>query len=64
VSGRTKTAKEWDISHKYALAVNQRVLPYISSLIKQRRKDARGIGDYFMDEAKVFLNQKEFEAIL
>jgi hypothetical protein len=63
-SGGKGTTKEWYTRHKYALSLNQRILPYITNLIKQRRRELRSIGDYFMDEAKVFLKQKDFEEIL
>jgi hypothetical protein len=63
-SGGKGTSKAWFVKHKYALLLNQRILPYITNLIKQRRRELRGIGDYFMDEAKVFLKQKDFEEIL
>jgi hypothetical protein len=62
-SGRG-TTKEWYINHKYALSINQRVLPYINNLIKQRYRETRRLGDYFMDEAKVFLRPNDFETIL
>jgi hypothetical protein len=63
-SGGKGTAKEWYTRHKYALSINQRVLPYIANLIKRRRGELRSISDYFMDEAKVFLKSNEYEAIL
>jgi hypothetical protein len=63
-SGGKGTTKEWYMRHKYVLLINQRVLPYIANIIKQRRKKLRGIGDYFMDEAKVFLKPNDYEAIL
>jgi hypothetical protein len=63
-SGGEGASKGWYINHKVALSINQRILPYINSLIKQRRRAERNIGDYFMDQAKVFLSQNEFESIL
>jgi hypothetical protein len=59
------TTKEWYTKHKYVLSINQRVLPYIANLIKQRRREQRrNISDYFMDEAKAYLKQNDFEEIL
>jgi hypothetical protein len=65
-TGGTGTTKEWYINHKYALHINQRVLPYINALIRGRLKETRNrsISDYFMDEARAFLKPNEFETIL
>jgi hypothetical protein len=63
-SGGEVTTKEWYINHKYALNINQCVLPFINSLIKIRKKESRDLCDYFMDEAKAYLNPMEFKAIL
>jgi hypothetical protein len=67
-TGGAGTSKEWYINHKYALHINQRVLPYINALIRGRFKEIRGrsrsISDYFMDEARAFLKPDEFETIL
>jgi hypothetical protein len=59
--GGEGATKEWYINHRYALTINQRVLPYINSLIKQRR---RRLSDHFMDQARKLLPQDEFEMIL
>jgi hypothetical protein len=63
-SGGEATPKEWYISRKHALNVNQCIMPFINSLIKQRKKESRGLCDYFMDEAKAYLKPIEYEAIL
>ncbi|GHU83774.1 hypothetical protein FACS189468_9180 [Spirochaetia bacterium] len=58
-------SKGWSMSRKRALYINQRVLVYVSSLMKkQRKKETRGLCDYFMDEAKSYLKANDFEAIL
>jgi hypothetical protein len=63
-NGGEGTTKEWYINHKHALNINQRVLPFINSLIKMRKKEARGLCEYFMDEAKAYLKPIDYEAIL
>jgi len=63
-SGGEGASKDWYINHKVALSISQRILPYINSLIKQRRRAERSLSDHFMDQAKIFLSQKEFETIL
>jgi hypothetical protein len=63
-SGGDGATKEWYINHKFALSINQRVLPYINSLIKQRRRAERSLADYFVDKAKIFLSTGDFETIL
>jgi hypothetical protein len=64
VGGGKSAPKDWYMSRRSALSINQRVLTYVNSLIKKRFREARSIGDYFMDEAKVFLRPKDFEDIL
>jgi hypothetical protein len=62
--GGKSASKEWRMSRKLALSINQRVLAYVNSLIKKRLRTSRSIGDYFMDEAKIFLKPNNYEAIL
>jgi hypothetical protein len=63
--GGKGVSKEWYMSRRNALSINQRVLTYVNSLIKKRiRRTTRSISDYFMDEAKVFLKPNDYEAIL
>jgi hypothetical protein len=57
------TSKEWYANHKYLLSINEKVLPYINSLLKQRRRSERNLGDVFMDQAKRILASKDFDAI-
>lgn len=63
-NGGMGATKEWYVKHKRALSINQRVLPYINGLIKQRSKGERAISDFFMDTARAVLSQKEFEGIM
>jgi hypothetical protein len=60
----TSISKEWYMSRRYALSINQRVLTYVNSLIKRHLRKARSIGDYFMDQAKASLPREEYESIL
>jgi hypothetical protein len=62
--GGKSASKEWYMSRKLALSINQRVLTYINSLIKKRLRKARSIGDYFMDQAKASLPREAYENIL
>jgi hypothetical protein len=62
--GGKSASKEWYMSRKNALSINQRVLTYVNSLIKKRLRKARSIGDYFMDQAEAYLTRGEYENIL
>jgi hypothetical protein len=62
--GGAGSTKEWYVKRKYALAINQRMLPFVNILIKQRRRSERSIGDLFMDQARLILPQNDFENIL
>jgi hypothetical protein len=62
--GGKSASKEWHMSRKLALSINQRVLAYVNSLIKKRLRTSRSIGDYFMSQAKVLLPRGAFESIL
>ena len=57
-------SKEWYMSRKYALSINQRVLTYVNSLVRKRLRAGRSISDYFMDQAKTYLSPKEYGNIL
>jgi hypothetical protein len=63
-SGGKSASKEWYMSRKSALSINQRVLTYVNSLIKKRYREARTISDYFMGQAKLFLKENDYETIL
>lgn len=63
-NGGEGATKEWYANHKYLLSLNEKVLPYINSLLKQRRRVGRNLGDAFMDEAKRTLPAKDFDVIL
>jgi hypothetical protein len=62
--GGKSASKEWYMSRKNALSINQRVLTYVNSLIKKRFRTSRTISDYFMNQAKALLPREEFESIL
>jgi hypothetical protein len=62
--GGEGATKEWYINHRFALTINQQILSFINSLIKQRRRSERSIGDLFMDQARRLLPQNDFENIL
>jgi len=55
---------DWYVSKKYALSLTSKMIPYINFAIKQRNKKDRSLGDHFMDQAKIYLPEKEFEIIL
>jgi hypothetical protein len=63
-AGGEGATKEWFVNHKYALNINQCVLPFINNLIKIRKKETRGLSEYFMDEARACLKPVEYESIL
>ena len=62
--GGKGSTPEWFLSRKSALSINQRVLTYVSGIIKSRRRIERNLGDFFMDKAKLFLPHEEYETIL
>jgi len=62
-NGGEGASKQWYANHKYLLSINEKVLPYINSLLKQRRRSERNLGDAFMDQAKRILAPKDFDAI-
>jgi hypothetical protein len=63
-SGGKGASKEWYANKKYALMIYQRILPYLNDLIKQRNRDERSLSDYFVDEARIYLPGKDFDAIM
>ena len=56
--------KDWYARHKFAHSINRQMLSYVSILLKRRHRAGRSIGDFFMDAAKAFLPERDFEAIL
>jgi hypothetical protein len=62
-SGGEGTTTKWYMNHKHALNSNQRVLPFVNNLIKMRKKESRGLSEYFMDEAKAYLKPTDYEVI-
>jgi hypothetical protein len=63
-SGGKGASKDWYANKKYALMVNQRILPLLNDLIKQRNRDERSLSDYFVDEARIYLSRIDFDAIM
>jgi hypothetical protein len=66
-NGGKGTTKEWYVTHRYALTINQRMVPYINNIIKniiKRRRSEKSLGDHFMDQARQLLTQNDFETIL
>jgi hypothetical protein len=63
-SGRKPSPPNRYLNRKLSLSINQRVLAYVNSLIKMRRRTERSISDYFMDSAKNILPTKDYELIL
>ena len=63
-NGGKSATKSWYMSRRLALSINQRVLTYVSSIIKKRLRESRRISDCFMDQARELLPREEFESIL
>lgn len=55
---------EWRRRKEYVISVNNKILPYLNAVLKQRRKTEKTISDHFMDQAKIILPVNDFEAIL
>jgi hypothetical protein len=62
--GGERAPKEWYMSRRHALSINQRVLTYVNSLIKKRRGAEKSLADCFVDKARIFLSTGDFETIL
>ena len=62
--GGEGASKDWYMKRRLALSINQRVLTYINSIIKKRRRTERSISDFFMDQAKNILTSAEYKQIL
>lgn len=63
-NGGEGATKKWYADHKFLLSLNEKVLPYINSLLKRRRRSEINLGDAFMNQAKQILPAKDFEVIL
>jgi hypothetical protein len=63
-NGGKGAEKEWYMNRKIALSINQRVITYVNSLIRNHRRLERNISDYFMEQAKIVLAREDFELIL
>jgi hypothetical protein len=62
--GGEGSTREWFVNHKYALDVNSRMLPFVAGLIRQRNRDERSLSDYFVDEARIYLDKGTFDTIM
>jgi hypothetical protein len=62
--GGKGATREWYMNHKYALDMNQRILPFLADLIKQRNREERSLSDYFVDEARIYLDKEIFANIM
>ena len=56
--------KDWVKRRKYVLSLYNKMIPYINSLLKQRHKIERNLGDCFMDQARIILSSEQYELIL
>jgi hypothetical protein len=62
--GGKGATREWYMNHKYALNINQRMFPFLADLIRQRNREERSLSDYFVDEARIYLDKEIFNNIL
>jgi hypothetical protein len=62
--GGKGSTREWFINHKYALDINSRMLPFVAGLIRRRNRDERSLSDYFIDEARAYLDKETFDTIM
>lgn len=62
--GGEGATREWYMNHKYALNINQRILPFLADMIKQRNREERSLADYFVDEARLYLDKETYDAIM
>jgi hypothetical protein len=62
-NGGEGASADWYANHKYLLSINEKVMPYINSLLKRRRRAERNLGDAFIDEARCALTAKDFDLI-
>jgi len=56
--------KEWLRRKQYVVSVNNKIIPFINAVIRKQKKRNRGLGDYFMDQAKLILPPEDFDSIL
>jgi hypothetical protein len=60
----TEARKNWSMSRKRALYINQQVLLYINSLTRKHRERKSTLADHFIEHAKAILPPMLFEEIL
>ena len=63
-NGGEGATKDWYMRRKLALSINQRVLTYVSYLIKKRKGMERPISEFFMDSAKDILPKQDYDLVL
>ena len=63
-SGGEGASKDWMLSYRSALSINERVLTYVKNLIKKQIRMSKTTGDCFMEKARVVLPREVFEQIL
>jgi hypothetical protein len=63
-NGGEGATREWYNNHKYVLRVCERMIPFLADLIKKRNTEERSISDYFLDEARIYLDKEVFDTIM
>jgi hypothetical protein len=63
-SGGAGASRKWYLDHKYTLGMFQKILPALNDYIKKRNREERSVSDYFVDEARNFLDKNTFDAIM
>jgi len=61
---RNVESAEWYKRKKYVISLYNKMLPYINSILQQRHKAERSLGDYFQDQAKLNLSVELYELLL
>lgn len=60
----TAESEAWFINARHAQSVNQRFLPYLSHIIKQRKLAFRPLSEYFVDVANEMVEPKDFQQMM
>jgi hypothetical protein len=63
-NGGKGSTPEWYINHKYALNMSQRMLSFLADTVKRRNRNERSVSDYFVDEARIYLDKGTFDTIM
>ena len=56
--------RDWSMSRKRALYINQRILTYVNFLVKKKNQIVKSFADFFMDSAKQILPDDIYQGIL